>query len=99
MEATRREISPFQEIRNHEIGSPGDKGLGLSWVEIPEQLWTVRFKELTCREITRFGKSGIGDSRIPHEGASLHVSQPASQTHQAHEFKDEQRPIPHLNLN
>jgi hypothetical protein len=56
---------PFREIGNREIGSPGDKGSGLSWVETPEQLWTVRFKEVTCREITHFGKSGIGDSGVP----------------------------------
>jgi hypothetical protein len=65
MEATRHEISPFREIENCEIRSPGDKGSRLFRVEIPEQLWTVRFKEVTCREITRFGKSGIGDLRIP----------------------------------
>jgi hypothetical protein len=56
---------PFWEIGNHEIESPGNKGLGLSWVEILEKLWTVQFKEVTCREITRFGKSGIRDSGIP----------------------------------
>ena len=56
---------PFQEIENCGIGIPVDKGSGLSMVETPEQLWTVRFKEVMCREITRLGKSGIGDSGVP----------------------------------
>jgi hypothetical protein len=33
-------------------------------VETPEQLWAIRFKEVMCREITRFRKLGIGDSRV-----------------------------------
>jgi hypothetical protein len=55
---------PFQEIGDRGIKSPGDKRSRLSKVETPEQLWGVRFKEVTCREITHFGKSGIGDSGV-----------------------------------
>jgi hypothetical protein len=55
---------PLREIGNRGIRSPGDKGSRLSKVETLEQLWAVRFKEVTCREITRFGKSGIGDSGV-----------------------------------
>jgi hypothetical protein len=54
---------PFQEIGNHEFGSPGDERSGLSMVETPKQSWTVRFKEATCREITHFGKTGITNSK------------------------------------
>jgi hypothetical protein len=49
---------------DREIRIPGDKGPRLSKVETPDQLGAVRFKEVTCREITSFGKSGIGDSGV-----------------------------------
>jgi hypothetical protein len=39
-------------------------------VETPKQLWAIRFKEVMCREITRFRKLGIGDS-----GALLTIGQ------------------------
>jgi hypothetical protein len=51
---------PFREIRNREIKSPGDKGSRLSSVDILEHLWTVLFKEVTCREITHSGNRGSG---------------------------------------
>jgi hypothetical protein len=33
-------------------------------VETPRQIWTVRFKEATCHEISHFGKSGIVNSGV-----------------------------------
>jgi hypothetical protein len=51
---------PFREIGNSEIDSAGDKGLGLSSVEILEQLWIVIFKEVMCREVTHSGNRGLG---------------------------------------
>jgi hypothetical protein len=55
---------PFREIGNRELGSSGDERSGLSMVETPGQIWTVRFKEATCQEITHFGKSGIENSGV-----------------------------------
>jgi hypothetical protein len=55
---------PFRENGNREFGSPSDERSGLSMVETPKQSWTIRFKEATCREITRFGKMEIVNSEV-----------------------------------
>jgi hypothetical protein len=39
---------PISGNRESELGSPGDERSGLSMVETPGQIWTVRFKEATC---------------------------------------------------
>ena len=55
---------PFQEIESRELGSSGDERSRLSIVETPGQIWTVRFKEAMCQEITHFGKSGVENSGV-----------------------------------
>jgi hypothetical protein len=61
---------PFQENENHEFGSPGDERSRLSMVETPKQSWTVRFKEATCHNITRFRKMKNHEFRSPGDERS-----------------------------
>jgi hypothetical protein len=40
-----------------ESGVLSDERSGLSMVEILGQIWTIRFMEVTCREINRIGET------------------------------------------
>jgi hypothetical protein len=42
-------------------------------VETPRQIWTVRFKEATCREINHIEKPGIENSGVPWSRVRSHV--------------------------
>jgi hypothetical protein len=56
---------PCREIGDRGFGSSIDKRSGLSIVETPRYIWTIRLTEAMCQKITHIGKSGIGDSGVP----------------------------------